>query len=50
MSISGHRTESAYKRYLIGSERRAVAAGLTMETYWQGKESEQTSIQAGKRQ
>jgi integrase len=33
MSISGHKTESAYKRYLIGSERRVVAAGRIMEKF-----------------
>ena len=32
MAISGHRTESAYKRYLIGSERRVMAAGAKMES------------------
>jgi integrase len=37
-AISGHRTESAYKRYLIGSERRAVQAGQMMEQFWQAKE------------
>lgn len=38
MMISGHRTESAYKRYLIGSETRVIEAGKKMEQYWQAKE------------
>jgi hypothetical protein len=36
MEISGHRTESAHKRYSIGGERRAVAAGETMEKILEG--------------
>src|SRR6185312_12424883 len=33
MSISGHKTESAYKRYLIGNQKRVIEAGHTMEVF-----------------
>ena len=35
MQISGHRTESVYKRYDIASERGAIRAGETMENFFQ---------------
>ena len=36
MQISGHRTESVYKRYDIASERVARASGERMEDFHRG--------------
>jgi integrase len=33
MSISGHKTQAVYERYLIGARKQAVDAGRTMEAY-----------------
>jgi integrase len=34
MQISGHRTEAVYKRYDIASEKGAIRAGATMDTFF----------------
>jgi integrase len=43
MTISGHKTESAYRRYLIGRERSVIEAGRTMEQWMLDRETGQRS-------
>jgi integrase len=43
MTISGHKTESAYRRYLIGRERSVIEAGRTMEQWMHDREAGQRS-------
>jgi hypothetical protein len=40
-AISGHKTESVYRRYLIGSEKRAMEAGKRMEEFFGAQQPRQ---------
>jgi integrase len=47
MQITGHRTESVYKRYDIGDESEATEAGKDMRAYWAKRGDEEAATQSG---
>ncbi|MES2222090.1 MAG: tyrosine-type recombinase/integrase [Acidobacteriota bacterium] len=47
MRISGHKTESAYRRYLIGSKKRTQQAGEQMEAFFEAKKEARADRRKG---
>lgn len=48
MQITGHKTESIYKRYGIASERGAINAGRQLRDHWRREEERAAAAKAQK--